>query len=234
MIEDSFFDRDPIRVARELLGCTIWHVIGGHRLAAAIVEVEVYLLDEPASHSSLGRTPSREPMFMPPGTLYLYYARGGDSLNFSVRGAGNAVLIKAGRPLLDDVRAVDEMHRRNPRSSGGRRRDHRLCAGQTLLCRSLGLRVPDWTGRALQPGRLWLERPVGPPSTVIQTRRLGIPAHRDTALPLRFVDAAHARSATRNPLTRRGALEGVDYWLLKTEMAACGRIRAPREGSRSE
>ena len=32
---------------------------------------------------------------MPPGTIYIYYARGGDSLNVSCGGDGNAVLIKS-------------------------------------------------------------------------------------------------------------------------------------------
>jgi DNA-3-methyladenine glycosylase len=33
----------------------------------------------------------------------MYYARGGDSLNFSAHGPGNAVLIKSAYPWQDEV-----------------------------------------------------------------------------------------------------------------------------------
>lgn len=38
---------------------------------------------------------------MPAGTIYMYYARGGDSLNISCQGEGNAVLIKSAIPYRE-------------------------------------------------------------------------------------------------------------------------------------
>ncbi len=38
---------------------------------------------------------------MPAGTIYMYHARGGDSLNISARGQGNAVLIKYGFSCIE-------------------------------------------------------------------------------------------------------------------------------------
>ena len=205
MIEDRFFDRDAAEVARRLVGLVLRRRYKRRWLSAAIVEAEAYYLTEKGSHASLGRTPTREPLFMPAGTLYMYYARGGDSLNVSCRGEGNAVLFKSGVPIVDDVsdeRSLAVMHALNPGSSGPRP-THRLCSGQTLLCRALDLKVPDWTGRRFDPARLYLEDVGYRPETLVQARRLGIPTGRDEHLLLRFVDGDRVRSATQNPLTQR-------------------------------
>ena len=93
----EFFDRDPQAVACDLIGKALCHRVQGRWLGAVIVETEAYYLWDRASHASLGYTDKRRALFMPPGTLYLYYARGGDSFNVSCAGEGNAVLVKAGR-----------------------------------------------------------------------------------------------------------------------------------------
>lgn len=205
MLDDPFFDRPPPLVAQSLVGKVIRRRYRGRWLAAAIVEAEAYLLREKGSHASLGRTPSREAVFMPAGTIYMYYSRAGDSLNVSCRGPGNAVLIKSGVPIVDrrsPASSLRVMHTLNPGSSGPRP-DHRLCSGQTLLCRSLDLRVPRWNGQRFDPQTLYVEDVGYRPSALIQARRLGIPQGRDEHLLLRFVDADRVRSATKNPLTQR-------------------------------
>lgn len=203
-----FFDRDPQVVAADLLGKVLGHWCGRRWLLAWLVETEAYYLDDKASHASLGYTEKRRALFMPPGTVYMYYARGGDSFNVSCRGAGNAVLIKAGLPYLDGPGARGmpaAMQMRNPLPSGTPREPGRLCTGQTLLCRSLGLKVPDWDGRAVTAPGLLLADAGYRPRQVVRARRLGIPQGRDGHLPYRFVDAGRAAHSTRNPLTQRGA-----------------------------
>ncbi len=215
MLPPDFFDRDARTVAQDLLGKVLRRRYGDLWLSAAIVETEAYYRREKGSHASLGRTPSREALFMPAGTIYMYYARGGDSLNVSCRGPGNAVLFKAGRPYLDErsgAQARAAMHRLNPLKDR-QRPDHRLCAGQTLLCRALDLRVPDWTTRPFDAD-LHLEDVGARPSKIVVARRLGIPKGRDEHLMYRFVDYDHLRSATQNPMPR-GAVQGVDYLVRK-------------------
>ena len=70
---------------------------------------------------------------MSPGTIYMYYARGSDSLNVSCRGKGNAVLIKSGYPYKNGEK-TDKMNpmiqKLNPPKYGnGVRPIERLCAG---------------------------------------------------------------------------------------------------------
>lgn len=48
-----------------------------------------------SGHVSLGFTEQRKALFMPPRTIYMYYARGRDSLNISCQGKRNAALIKS-------------------------------------------------------------------------------------------------------------------------------------------
>ena len=213
----AFFNRDARTVARELIGKVVAHRTAGHWLRASIVEAEAYYREERGSHASLGFTPKRQALFMPPGTLYLYYARGGDSLNVSCRGEGNAVLIKGGRPWSDPAAGEQEaaamleaMQLRNPLPGGRRRPGHRLCAGQTLLCRALGIKVPDWDQKALPQDDLTFLDVGYRPERLLRTPRLGIPPGRDEHLPYRFVDPEHSAAATRNPLTR-DAREGRDY-----------------------
>ncbi|WP_239685067.1 DNA-3-methyladenine glycosylase [Ventosimonas gracilis] len=214
LLSEDFFARDAQSLACALLGKIIRHRTEGLWLAARIIETESYYKNEKGSHASLGFTHNRRALFMPPGTIYMYYARGGDSLNFSAQGEGNAVLIKSAYPVLDEISgeaSLQRMQQLNPDKQGRIRAAEKLCAGQTLLCKSLGLKVPDWNAKRLNE-RLHLEQ-APPPKQIIQTRRLGIPIGRDEDLPYRFVDAAYARHCTKNPL-RLGQLEGRDYWLL--------------------
>ncbi len=216
VLSHRFFDRDAQQVAMDLLGKVLAHRVDGVWLKAAIVETEAYYLQEKGSHASLGYTEKRKALFMAPGTIYMYYARGGDSLNFSCRGAGNAVLIKSGRPFLERAgsqKMLARMHRLNPLPDGSHRGDDRLCSGQTLLCRALGLRVPEWNGGRLDRGIFRLLDVGETPQRIVRTTRLGIPRGRDPHLPYRFVDFDHLRSATRNPITGR-AREGKDYSVL--------------------
>lgn len=218
-LHDSFFDRDAQVLARALLGKIIRHRHQGQWLAVRIIETEAYYLAEKGSHASLGYTEKRRALFMDGGHIYMYYARGGDSLNFSAQGPGNAVLIKSALPWLDQHCAPDALQRmqnNNPAASGKPRPPERLCAGQTLLCRALGLKVPDWDAQRFDPARLFVDDVGERPARIIQTTRLGIPSGRDEHLPYRFIDATHARRCTRNPL-RRGQVEGRDYFLLNPE-----------------
>ncbi|MBV6824101.1 DNA-3-methyladenine glycosylase [Pseudomonas sp. PD9R] len=215
-LPDAFFDRDAQVLARDLLGKVIRHRVGDLWLSARIIETEAYYCAEKGSHASLGYTEKRKALFLDGGHIYMYYARGGDSLNFSAQGAGNAVLIKSAYPWVDDLSgpaSLAQMLLNNPDAHGRPRPSQKLCAGQTLLCKSLGLKVPVWDAKRFDHEVLLVEDVGQTPAHVIQATRLGIPNGRDEHLMYRFVDGAYAAYCTRNPL-RRGQVEGRDYYLL--------------------
>ena len=215
-LPDAFFDRDAQTLARDLLGKVIRHRVGDLWLSARIIETEAYYCEEKGSHASLGYTEKRKALFLDGGHIYMYYARGGDSLNFSAQGPGNAVLIKSAYPWVDEVSgpaSLAQMLLNNPDAQGRPRPSQKLCAGQTLLCKSLGLKVPVWDAKRFDHEVLLVEDVGQTPAHIIQATRLGIPHGRDEHLMYRFVDGAYAAYCTRNPL-RRGQVEGHDYFVL--------------------
>lgn len=217
MLSTDFFDRDACELARALLGKTLCHKVQRHWLCARIIETEAYYLQERGSHASLGFTEKRKALFMPAGTIYMYYARGGDSLNVSCHGEGNAVLIKSALAASDDMtpQALKFMQQLNPLPSGEWRTPEKLCSGQTLLCRSLGLKVPQWDQQQFVVNKFYIDDTDYTPKRIIQTTRLGIPSGRDEHLPYRFIDFDYADSCTSNPLRKRGWQQGREYSLIK-------------------
>ncbi|MCW9025110.1 MAG: DNA-3-methyladenine glycosylase [Gammaproteobacteria bacterium] len=218
MLTQSFFNQDPCKVAQSLLGKVIRHYYKNTWLSARIIETEAYYIDEKGSHSSLGYTEKRKAMFMPAGTIYMYYARGDDSLNISVKGKGNAVLIKSAFPWFDELSPSKNlylMQKLNPVKGSGRiRPEEKLCAGQTLLCRSLALKVSEWDQKIFDPQYFYIDDTDTPVSKVIQTSRLGIASDRDSHLMYRFIDFNYAKHCTSNPLTKRDFIKGKDYRVL--------------------
>lgn len=200
ILSKKFFEREADRVAQDLLGKVIRIRHKKQFLSAMIIETEAYFFDEKGSHSSLGFTEKRKALFMPAGTIYMYYARGGDSLNVSCLGEGNAVLIKSAYPYLDDQcekNMIELMQANNPAANGEVRMMHKLCNGQTLLCKSLGLKVKEWDQKEFVNDHFHLEDVGYVPEKIIQTKRLGIPPGRDEHLLYRFVDLKHERFCTK-------------------------------------
>jgi DNA-3-methyladenine glycosylase len=185
LLNNDFFDRDAIIVAQDLLGKVMRRKYHNTWLSANIIETEAYYLDDKASHASLGYTEKRKALFMPAGTIYMYYSRAGDSLNVSVQGKGNAVLIKSAFPWLDNIPMMQQL---NPQKNGDLRPIEKLCCGQTLLCKSLNLKVTEWDQKQFDPKYFYIADIGYKPKKIIQTTRLGIPQGRDEHLPYRFID----------------------------------------------
>jgi DNA-3-methyladenine glycosylase len=99
----EFYDRDPRRVCRELLGKVLVRNERRKYLAARIVEVEAYLgKNDGASHSFIGRTARNAVLFGPPGYAYVYFIYGTHyCLNVSCLpdGVAGGILFRALEPL---------------------------------------------------------------------------------------------------------------------------------------
>jgi DNA-3-methyladenine glycosylase len=223
ILSRSFFDRDAQQVAQALLGKVLHVRYQQIWLTAMIIETEAYYLHDKASHASLGYTPKRSALFMPAGTIYMYYARGGDSLNISCQGPGNAVLLKSGVIFEDETTVASMsaiMQQLNPLASKDRSLA-KLCSGQTLLCRSLNLKVPDWDQKTFDSKKFFIADHGIFPEKIIQARRLGIRADRDPHYLLRFIDYHYADRATQNPLKAKSWKLGVDYIIKHGSQSAC-------------
>lgn len=188
----SFYARDVVEVARDLLGRLFVREASGARLIGRIVEVEAYGREDPASHSFRGETRRTATMFGPPGHLYVYVSHGIHHCMNVTTGGANAVLLRAVEPL----EGLDEMSRRR-----GIAEQRLLCAGPGRLCQAMGITLADDGKDVTRRGDLWLA--AGEPVKEISvTARIGITAAAD--VPWRFVEAG-TRYASR-AVRRRGSM----------------------------
>lgn len=216
MLNNDFFNSEPIEVAKKLIGKILCHKVDGVWLKAMIIETEAYYFDEPASHASRGVTQSKEALYMPPGTIYMYYSRGSDSIGFSTQGYGNSILIKSGIPYIQEAsenKMLTKMHELNP-INGRKRDDNLLCSGQTLICKSLGLKVKDWNKKSMDNDILYIDDIGYIPKKLIACRRLGMSTKRHFQLMHRIFDDKYSTSITKDPRVKN-SIEGVDYEYLK-------------------
>lgn len=99
----SFYDRDTIVVAHELLGMHLVHVVAGVERVGRIVEVEAYLgPHDRAAHSAKGLTRRTRVMFGPPGHAYVYLIYGMHwcvNVVTQAEGVASAVLLRAVEPV---------------------------------------------------------------------------------------------------------------------------------------
>lgn len=155
LLPRSFFARDPVAVARDLLGLRLVRRTREGITSGRIVEVEAYLArGDPACHAHRGPTRRNASMFGPPGHAYVYAIHSRWCLNVVTEseGTGSAVLLRAiepcrGRPLMARRRGLGD-----PRL---------LASGPARLCEALGV-DRDLDGWDLTLGRrLWLEREGG-------------------------------------------------------------------------
>jgi len=103
-LKKSFYRREVLVVARELLGKILVKSSGKEILAGKIVEVEAYHGDtDEAAHSYGGVTKRNEIMFEAGGYLYVYFTYGAHhccNVVTGKKGEGTAVLIRAVEPVI--------------------------------------------------------------------------------------------------------------------------------------
>jgi DNA-3-methyladenine glycosylase len=194
-LPQTFFARETITVARELVGCEL-RVFGcdDQVVSGRIVEVEAYEGEnDPASHAGRGRTPRSEIMFGPAGFIYVYLIYGMyHCLNIvtAEEGTSGAVLIRAVEPV-SGRRIMASRRGLNPETSP----DRNLCAGPGRLCQALAIDLA-WNGLSIGnresgktgefPGEIQVVAGEAPSGGIVATPRIGI--RKAVTRPLRFID----------------------------------------------
>jgi DNA-3-methyladenine glycosylase len=173
----SFYERDAVTVARELLG----KVLVNGDTAGIITETEAYPGgDDLASHSAAGITDRTRVMFGPPGHAYVYLSYGIHACMNVVAdadGTAGGVLIRA----LEPVAGVEAMRLRRKAA----RHDGDLASGPGKLTQALGITLGHY-GADLTRGEFVVREPAEAKRFHIDvTPRIGITKCAD--LPLRFV-----------------------------------------------
>lgn len=203
------YARDPVTLARELVGRRLVRKLDGHRLAGIIVETEAYIgVCDRASHAYQGRRTKRnESMYSGPGHAYVYFTYGmHEMFNIVCGEAGEpvAVLVRA----LEPTEGLAEMRRRRsrrPRKAPLREVD--LCSGPGKLCESLGINRELDSEDLTNSSEIWIEEGLGalPEQELMVSRRIGVDRCQEWAMmPLRWLvaDSPHVSAPVR-PATVR-------------------------------
>ncbi|MCS6774795.1 MAG: DNA-3-methyladenine glycosylase [Thermoflexales bacterium] len=190
-IERTFFARDTRTVAQDLLGCVLVRLLpDGTRLSGRIVETEAYRPGDAAMHAYRRRTVRNAPMFMAPGTAYVYFTYGMHfcfNISTEAEGVPAAVLIRALEPL-EGVKRM-RLHR-----GRGDIPDEALCQGPANLCKAMAIdrRLSGYD--MLQPGSvLFLEVGGQTGGYLVKTSpRIGVGGDEVAkTIPWRYYFAAH-------------------------------------------
>jgi DNA-3-methyladenine glycosylase len=182
----EFYNRDPRRVSRDLLGKLLLRRSGPKLLAARIVEVEAYLGNDPAAHSFAGRTERNAVLWGPPGIAYVYFIYG-NHFCFNVSclpdGIAGGVLFRALEPLL----GIEEMARARGLELVDARDLRQLTSGPGRLAEAFGITRPRDNGKDLtsETSDLWIADDGSARPTVKITTRIGITKAAEK--PLRYV-----------------------------------------------
>jgi DNA-3-methyladenine glycosylase len=156
----SFYDREVIEVARDLLGMRLVRWQDGIRISGIISEAEAYRGEEDlACHARVGKTKRTEVMYGPPGHAYIYFTYGMHWCLNCVAGAEDfpaAVLLRAIEPI-EGLEVIAE------RRQGV---DRRLwCNGPAKITKSMGLTgAQNGVDLTSKDGELWIEQGEGIPS----------------------------------------------------------------------
>ncbi|XP_065202455.1 uncharacterized protein LOC135832866 [Planococcus citri] len=193
-LSDDFFNVPCFDLAKNLLGTVLVRELeNGTILKAVIVETESYPGNEDkASYSFNGRrTPRNEPMYMKPGTAFVYKTYGMyHCFNISSGGDGAAVLLRSAEPTV----GIEHMnynrltyHQKRRNKSGGENqlaydqtkvlKSHELCNGPSKLCISLDITAENCNKADLCTSDcIWIEK--GPKviseEDVVSSTRIGI------------------------------------------------------------
>jgi len=187
----EFYDRDPRRVSRELLGKVLVRREAKALLAARIVEVEAYLgKNDPAAHSFAGRTARNAVLFGPPGFAYVYFIYGNHyCLNVSCLpdGVAGGVLFRAAEPLF----GLAEMARARGVFLNGLHDLRPLTSGPGRLAEAFGITRERDNGKDLTDpdSDLSIVDDGYKVPRVLTTMRIGIT--KAVELPLRYVIAGN-------------------------------------------
>ncbi len=196
VLPPAFYSRDPVTVARALLGQLLVCNAHGAMMVGCIVETEAYLASgDSANHSYGGPTARNAAMFGPPGHAYVYAMHRYCCLNVvtEAEGVPSAVLLRAVEPRQG--LEVMQARRRTDRHTN-------LTSGPGKLCQAFGLDRTWDTWDLTQGQGLWLAAPASDPGLEIAvTTRVGVTSAQD--LLLRFYAPASS-CVSRKPRTHTG------------------------------
>jgi DNA-3-methyladenine glycosylase len=170
----KFYERDPLVVARELLGKTVVHETAEGITSGRVVETEAYLGPEDKASHAFGnlRTKRTQTQFGPKGHAYIYLIYGMyycfNVTSGAVHGKPEAVLFRALQPL----EGVELMMKRRPKAGA---KKENLANGPSKLCQALALtKALNGAELTIPPFYIRDDGVMVPYENVVHTARIGV------------------------------------------------------------
>jgi DNA-3-methyladenine glycosylase len=183
----EFFNADPRKVARALLGKLLIRKTARGILAGRLVETEAYLGEgDAAAHSAAGKTTRNSVLFGPPGLAYVYFIYGNYyCLNVSCLpdGVAGGVLFRA----LEPVAGIEEMASARGVTIKSENDLRKISSGPGRLCDAFGVTRERDNGKSFASAKsdLQLAADGYRVRRVTVTTRVGITKSADH--PLRYL-----------------------------------------------
>ena len=131
----SFYARNTVTVAKELLGKKLVRKVGNQRISGIITETEAYRhQDDPASHAFRRKTERNKAMFEEVGRAYVYFTYG---MYFCFNVVARNPKVKAGAVLIRAIhpeKGIDIMEKNR-----GKINEKNLTDGPAKLSRALDI-----------------------------------------------------------------------------------------------
>lgn len=150
----SFYDREVVGVARDLLGMRLVRLLDGKRISGIICETEAYRGEEDlACHARVGRTKRTEVMYGPAGRAYIYFTYG-------MHWCLNCVCGEEGFPAAVLLRSIEPMEGLEIIAERRKGVERKLwCNGPAKITKALGLTgTQNGVDLASKDGGLWIEQ----------------------------------------------------------------------------
>ncbi len=149
ILNAEFFDAEPRKVARKLLGKLLIRRTNRGLLAGRVVETEAYLgTGDAAAHAVAGRTARNFVLFGPPGFAYVYFIYGNHyCLNVSCLpdGVPGCVLFRA----LEPIAGIEEMASARGVDIARESDLKKVSSGPGRLCEAMGITRQRDNGKSL-------------------------------------------------------------------------------------
>ncbi len=175
LLDYTFYNRDPVEVAKDLLG----HIIQRKKIAGRIVETEAYYgTSDPASRASTGKTRMNKWMWNDAGIIFIYMVHGHWLFNIVTqqKNLPSAVLIRAAEPLT----GMNIMYKNRPVNTA-----RNLTSGPGKLTQAFGI-TKNLNGQKIykRESEVTIREGYKLHCNIKSSPRIGV--REDTSEPLRF------------------------------------------------
>jgi len=166
VLNKSFYQKNTLKVAQDLLGCFLVRKYRGKIIRGIIAETEAYMgEDDLASHASRGRTPRTEIMYGEAGRAYVY-------MIYGMYHCLNVVTERKNFPAAVLIRKLVDVKIKNKNTE---KEEGIILDGPGKICRELKIdrSLNDWN--LTRKEKLWIEKGIKiEKSQIKKLERVGI------------------------------------------------------------